>query len=112
MDQVTRLMPMLLLLAYVIKIGSSSQIDLSQAMVAIGLIALYGLNEFNLNSKEKNKLRDEFNSIKSDLDKRIKDLEEKTEELKDIKSHITAIKATSQLQGQKNPLADAKNFRF
>ena len=64
------------------------------------------------NSKEKNKLRDEFNSIKLDLDKRIKDLEEKSEELKDIKSHITAIKATSQLQGHKNPLADAKNFRF
>jgi predicted nuclease with TOPRIM domain len=112
MDQMTRIVPMLLLLAYVIKIGSSSQIDLSQALVAIGLIALYGLNELNLNKKEKKILSEEIASAKNELSNRIKDLEDKYEEVKDIKSHITAIKATSQLQGQKNPLTDNKNYRF
>ena len=115
MENVTRIVPLLLLFAFVGKIVAMGNAGMADASIALGLAAVICVQEFRFFKKQQEDYDHKLKELNDSYSKKYEELKEKTDEINDIKSYITAIKSTSQIKNSQTgtfTTSSAKEFKF
>lgn len=97
MDKIYSVYPIVLLVAYLVRLSLIGQVTFPDALIALGLMGLSLYNSYKMEQKEKNNLLKQLSDLRLEMNSSLASMDKKVQELEQIKTHLVSLKTANQM---------------